>query len=264
MMGSMRQRARLASTAVAGILATAPFALAACGGSPSPQDKAAVNGILPTTTMAAPVTTTTSAVTSTTEPGVTMPNVLGFKIAAARASLRAAGLTMVGLNKPCTKGTLASQSVVTALSVRGKAPDSGLGPVPLQPGAVVPGGSRVGIMWSGCYGTGSTVPDVVGLTFGAAKHALHRVGLAWSCYSVGRAPTTTTTTTTAPADPMGTGATATDATAAASAAAQAQAQAQAQAAVAARAKTVLTQNPPAGTVLQPGAVVTLTMRTCPL
>ena len=48
-----------------------------------------------------------------------------------------------------------------------------MGATPLEPGATVPPGTRVGITWSGCYGDRSAVPAVVGLTFAAARHALH-------------------------------------------------------------------------------------------
>ena len=69
---------------------------------------------------------------------------------------------------------------------RGQAAQPERGRVPLNPGATVPPGTRVGITWSGCYGNGSTVPAVVGLTFAAARRALHAVGLTWACYSVGK------------------------------------------------------------------------------
>ena len=167
-----------------------------------------------------------------------MPNVIGLKIAAARAALHAVGLPTVGLNVPCSKGTLVSQSVVASLSIAGQPPNPAVGATPLSPGATVPPGTRVGITWSGCYGDRSTVPAVVGLTFAAARHALHAVGLTWACYSVGRShdhdhdlidddnPAVTTTTVKAP-------------------------------------QTVLSQDPAAGTVLRPGAVVRITMHFCP-
>ena len=79
---------------------------------------------------------------------------------------------------------------------------------------------------------------MTGLTFAAAKHALHAVGLTWACYSVDVATTTTSrasttshpsvTTTTVKVAP-----------------------------------TVVVQNPAAGTVLHPGATVSLTMHHCP-
>ena len=94
----------------------------------------------------------------TTRPGITVPNVIGLKIAAARHALHAVGLPTVGLNLPCNKGTLASQSVVASLSVAGKPPNPAVGATPLKPGATVPPGTRVGITWSGCYGDRSVVP----------------------------------------------------------------------------------------------------------
>lgn len=180
-------------------------------------------------------------------PGVVVPNVIGMKITAARTTLRQVGLPAIGLNPPCSKGTLASQSVVSALAVAGTEPDVRVGAVPLQPGAVVPPGTRVGITWSGCYGDASAVPAVVGQTFAAARHALHTAGLTWACYSVGRAPTTTITK--APRRPTPTSSTPTTAPATTTTAKPPQ--------------TVLTQDPTAGTVLRPGATVALTMHACP-
>ena len=199
-------------------------ALSSCGGSPSK------NAVRATTTTAAPTTSSTSTpstTTTTTHPGVIVPNVIGLKIAAAHATLDHAELPAVGLNAPCNKGTLASQSVVASLWLAGKGPDVRVGAVPLNPGAVVPPGTRVGITWSGCYGDASAVPAVVGLTFPAARHALRAVGLTWACYSVGKATGTTSTTTVKPP------------------------------------RLVLTQSPAAGTVLHPGATVALTMHACP-
>jgi hypothetical protein len=205
----------------------APGALAACGSGPSSKAKAAPRRAPSTTT-----TTTTAPATTTSQPGVAVPNVIGLKIAAARAELAAVGFRSVGLNSPCNKGTLASQSVVSALSVAGKPPDARVGAVPLSPGTAVAPGTRIGITWSGCYGDHATVPNVIGLTFPAARHVLHAAGLTWACYSVGGAATTTShaavTTTTVHHVP-----------------------------------TVLSQDPPAGTVLHPGTPVSLTMHHCP-
>ena len=139
-----------------------------------------------------------------------------------------------------SKGTLASQSVVASLSVAGKPPDPAVGATPLRPGATVPPGTRVGITWSGCYGDRSAVPAVVGLTFAAARHALHAVGLAWACYSVGR-PTTTTV-------PSSSTTTTTSAVTTTTVRVP---------------QTVLSQDPAAATVLRPGAVVRITMHVCP-
>jgi len=201
--------------------------LSSCSSSPAAHNKPSVT-----------TTTTTSTTTTTTRPGVTVPNVIGLKIAAARAALHAVGLPTVGLNVPCSKGTLASQSVVASLSIAGKPPTPVVGATPLSPGATVPPGTRVGITWSGCYGNGSAVPAVVGLTFAAARHELHAAGLTWACYSVGKTTTTTSssTTTTTPA--------VTTTTVKAP-------------------QTVLSQDPAAGTVLGPGAVVRITMHFCP-
>jgi beta-lactam-binding protein with PASTA domain len=177
-----------------------------------------------TTTTAPPTTTATAPPTTTSQPGVAVPDVIGLKIAAAKWDLAAVGLHPMGLNVPCNKGTLASQSVVSALAIPGRPPDVRVGVVPLSPGTRVAPGTRVGITWSGCYGGSTTAPGVTGFTFRAAVHALRVAGLTWACYSVGRA------TKTATAQP---------------------------------ARLVLSENPPAGTVLQPGTPVSFTMRSCP-
>ncbi len=240
-MVAMSTWARL--TVVGTIVLVAAGALTSCSNAPTAGDKAAVQGILTTTsttstTTTAPTTSTTSS-TSTTLPGVTVPNVIGLKIAAARAALHAVGLPTVGLNHPCNKGTLASQSVVSSLSIPGKPPDPRVGAVPLVPGTTVPPRTRVGITWSDCYGNGSTVPDVVGLTFAAARHALHAVGLAWACYSAGTTTTTTASSTTTSA--AGPGVTPTTKPP----------------------QTVLSQDPSPGGVLKPGTPVAITMHRCP-
>jgi hypothetical protein len=178
-----------------------------------------------------------------------MPAVIGLRIAAARAALRTAGLHPVSLNVVCNRGTLASQSVVTSLSVAGEAPNANVGAVPVSPGATVPPGTRVGITWSGCYGNGSPVPAIVGLTHLATRHALIGVGLAWACYSVG-GPTTTTTTTTTTSTTTNPSATSTSAAAVTTTTVK-------------RPQTVLTQSPAPGIVLKPGAIVTFTMDACP-
>ncbi len=232
----MSARGRLSATGAVVLLAAC--ALSSCSSSPTARQKAAVKSILTTTTTAAPVTSSTSA-SATTRPGVAVPNVIGLKIAAARAELHAAGLASVSLNLPCNKGTLTSQSVVSSLSIPGKPPNVSLGAVPLMPGATVPPGTRVGITWSGCYGNGSAVPDVIGLTFSAARHALHAVGLTWACFSVGK-PTTTTTTTSSSTTSAAATTTSTRAP-----------------------QSVLSQDPAVGTVLKPGATLNITMYACP-
>ena len=214
--------------------------LASCGGSsPTAAQKKAVHDILgtTTTTAAAPTSTAVTAAT-TTRPQITVPNVIGLKIAAARAALRAAGLASVSLNTPCNEGTLARQSVVSSLAIPGTAPDVSVGAVPLSPGATVTTGTPIGITWSGCFGDTAAVPAVTGLTLAAAKHALHAVGLTWACYSVDVATTTTGGASTTSHPPV----TATTVKAA---------------------QTVVVQTPAAGTVLRPGATVSLTMHHCP-
>jgi hypothetical protein len=223
--------------------------LTSCGNGPTAAQKKAIRDILTTTTTTTPPTTSTSSSTTTTQPGVVVPNVIGLKIAASRVALRAAGFPTVSLNTPCNKGTLASQSVVASLAIPGKPPDVRVGAVPVNAGAAVPPGTRIGINWSGCYGDASEVPAVVGLPFPAARQAIHGVGLTWACFSVGQAPTTTTTRppkTTSTSDPSTTTTKAPETTTTVKVV-----------------QTVLTQSPAAHTVLHPGATVTLTMHHCP-
>jgi beta-lactam-binding protein with PASTA domain len=223
-----------AATLVAACLLTS-----CSGSSPTAAPKKAARGThSTTTTIAAAPTSTAVTAPTTTRPQSTVPNVIGLKIAAARAALRAAGLASVSLNLPCNKGTLASQSVVSSLAIPGAAPDVRVGAVPLSPGATVTTGTLVGVTWSGCFGDTATVPAVTGLTFAAAKRALHAVGLTWACYSVDVA-TTTTSRASATSHPSVTTTTVKVA------------------------PTVVVQNPAAGTVLHPGATVSLTMHHCP-
>jgi beta-lactam-binding protein with PASTA domain len=242
-MPPVRRAAALGSTVVVACL------LAACSSGPTESQNNAVRTIL-TTTTTPPTTATTTPAPTTTVAGVAVPNVVGQKIAAAHASLRTAGFTSVNLNTPCNKGTLASQSVVASLALPGKPPDPRVGAVPLNPGTALTPGTRVGIVWSGCYADATATPAVVGLTFPAARAALHGAGLNWSCFTVAKPPATTTTkppkTTTSTSD----GTTTTTAPPTTTTTAKA-------------AQTVLTQSPVAGTVLHPGATVTLTMHHCP-
>jgi hypothetical protein len=74
---------RLTATGTVDLVAASVFS--SFSYSPTASQKAAVQGFLTTTT-----TSSTSA--STTRPGVTVPNVIGLKIAATRAAMRAVGL----------------------------------------------------------------------------------------------------------------------------------------------------------------------------
>ena len=154
----------------------------------------------------------------------------------------------MNLNKPCNKGTVASQSVVASLAIPGKSPDVRVGATPLSPGAGVPTGTLIGINWSGCFGDASAVPALVGLPFPAARRAILAVGLTWACFSVG--PATAKTTTGAPKPTSTSDASTTTA-------------APETTTTVTVVQTVLTQSPAANTVLHPGATVTLTMHRCP-
>jgi len=227
--------------------------LASCSSGPTAAQKKAVRSILTTTTAAPPTTSTSAPSSTTTQPGVAVPNVIGLKITAAHAALRAAGFPSVNLNTPCNKGTLASQSVVASLALAGKPPDVRVGAVPVSPGVAVSPGTRVGINWSGCFGDAVDVPAVVGLTFGAARQAIHAVGLTWACFSVGKpAATTTTSTTMSTTTTSTTSSSATTATTAPVTTTTVKVP-----------QTVLTQSPAPHAVLHPGAIVTLTMHHCP-
>jgi beta-lactam-binding protein with PASTA domain len=220
--------------------------LASCSASPTGDQRRGADRSSTRPTVTAITTTPTSA-TTPTEPGIAIPNIIGLKIAAARAALRGAGLRNQGLNRPCNKGTLLSQSVVDSLALPGKdpiAPD--VGAVPVAPGTKVAPGSRIGIIWSGCYGDAVVVPDVVGLSFGAAKRAIVATGLTWACYSVGKSTTTTSDITSTSI---------TSTTAATSLPSPAPTNTPR--------GIVLTQNPQAGGTVRPGATIALTMRACP-
>jgi beta-lactam-binding protein with PASTA domain len=214
-----------------------PTVLAACSSSPSPGQRSAARSVLTTTSTT--TTTTVAPTTTTTKPGVIVPNVIGETILAARNLLHAAGLRSVGLNVACNKGTLASQSVVSSLAISGKPPELAVGAVPVSPGATVPAGTGIGIVWSGCYGNGSVVPAVIGMKFEEARHAITLAGLTWACYSVGRP--TTTSSSTAPSSTVPASATTTTRPP----------------------NVVLSQNPTAGMLLKAGTTVALTMHTCP-
>jgi hypothetical protein len=181
--------------------------LAACSASPAkPDNLEASSG--PTTTTTTTSTTLTQGTRPTTVPpttstGVAVPNVIGLTATQARLILRSAGFGLVPFNAPCHKGTTASESVVTALSVPGIGRDPRVGGTPLAPGTARPVHSRVGVTWSGCYPNGTIAPDVTGLTFDRAVHRLHLAGLAWACFSVGtsRPPHSTTTSSTSINEP---------------------------------------------------------------
>lgn len=232
-------------------LLAAACALASCGGPPARRATPRATTTSTTTTSTTPPSTTTPA------HGIAVPDVVGMKIDLARFYLRTAGFSTVPFNAPCNKGTLVSQSVVASLSLPGKPPDVHVGAQPLLPGTLLPKRARVGITWSGCYPSGTTVPLVVGRAFSGAVHLLHLAGLVWACYSLGRPTTTThpTTTTTGPvttstAGPTSSTTTSTDAPATTTS-------------TTARSATVLHQSVKAGTPVRAGTVIALVMHHCP-
>jgi beta-lactam-binding protein with PASTA domain len=228
-------------------LLTAACVLASCANSPTPS-------AAPTTTSSS-TTTTTTAVPATLPQDVGVPNVVGMKIALARFYLRTAGFATVPFNAACSKGTLASQSVVASLSVPGRPPFVTVDATPLVPGTLLSKGSRVGITWSGCYPEGTVVPMLIGYTFSSAVRIVRRAGLDWACYSSGGPtttthPTTTTTTTTGPTTSSTASPTTSTTTPATTTTAKVP-------------QTVLSQGIKAGTTVHAGTVVDLVMHHCP-
>ncbi len=243
--------------ALAGLALVAPCVVASCSDSPSHHQAERRT----TTTTTAPPTTTTTNVTTTTMAGPAVPSVIGLKIDAARYILHAVGFNTVPLNTACNKGSLASQSVVAALSIPGHAPFYAVGATPLLPGTIRPKGSTVAITWSDCYPNGTSVPAVVGLKFFQATHDLHVVGLTWACFSVDSdtattATTASTTTTTAlpPSTSSSTATTHPPTTTTTHPPTTTTTK---------PSNVILTQSPTAGATVKASTSVTLTMHTCP-
>jgi hypothetical protein len=197
----MRHSVRI--TAGLGIL-VAGCVLAACSATPAkPDNLEAKSGSSTTSTTTTSTTlpriTLPTTAPPTTSPSVVVPNVIGLTPNQARLALRSLGFALVPFNTPCHKGTTASESVVTSLSVPGTGHDPRVDATSLAAGTARPARSQVGVTWSGCYPNGTIVPDVTGLTFDRAVHRLHLAGLAWACFSVGpfrpsHAGTTSSTT----------------------------------------------------------------------
>ncbi len=248
---------RTGPLALAALALVAPCALASCSSSPGHQQ--AVRRTT-TTTTAAPRTTTSSSVTTTTiTGGVAVPNVIGLKIDPARYILHAVGFGTVPLNTVCSKGTLASQSVVASLSVPGHAPFYAVGATPLVPGTIRPKNSIVAITWSDCYPNGTSVPAVVGLKFLQATHDLHVVGLTWSCFSMDSDPATTTTT----ADPTTTTTAPPPSTSSSTTTTTTHPPTTTTTTTKPPEPVILTQSPTAGAIVKASTTVTLTMHACP-
>ncbi len=184
-------------------------ALAACATTPATPDDledsaGPTASSTPTTSTSLPDVTMPTGAATSTEPGIVVPDVIGLAPGQARLVLHSLGFVLVPFNTPCRKGTPASVSVLSSLSVPGPGQDARVGATALAPGSLRPARSRLGVTWSGCYPNGTTVPDVTGLSFDKAVRRLHLAGLAWACFSVppGQQPRSTTTTST----PAGAGA----------------------------------------------------------
>ncbi len=88
------------------------------------------------------------------------------------------------MNPACSKGNLTSESVVLSLVLIGPS-----GSTPLITGSMVPPKSVVGVTWSGCYGKGVVVPEVVGMLWKDGTRAvLQAGGLHWACTVDSSAP----------------------------------------------------------------------------
>jgi hypothetical protein len=180
---------------VTGVAIVLGLSLAACSspapkgsGGASPLHKHHTSSPSTTTTSTAPTTTTTLPVpttTTTTIPLVAVPDVIGLKIAPALAAIKAAGLKRVPFNAVCGGPSVRKQSVVIALFLPGSTHDVTLGAKPLTPGDRIPVGTTVATEWSGCFGGGTNVPNVLGLEFNPAKNAITAAGLTWICQSEG-------------------------------------------------------------------------------
>ena len=229
-----------------------PCLLTSCGNGPTAAQKKAIRDILTTTTTTTTTTPTHDlhlVVDHTTQPGVVVPNVIGLKIAASRAALRAAGFPTVSLNTPCNKGTLASQSVVASLAIPGtasgrarrcRAPERRCG----RPAGHADRHQLVRLLRRRLRGSRrrrAALPcGAPGHPWGGAHVGLllRRPG---GGHDDDRAPRTTSTSTHRPTTTKAPETTTTVKVV----------------------QTVLTQSPAAHTVLHPGATVTLTMHHCP-
>jgi beta-lactam-binding protein with PASTA domain len=200
-----------------------PLVLTACSSGPTASQNAAVSGILSTSkvkTSPAVRATTIPTSSTTTTSGVEVPNVIGQFTSQARVALRDAGLRIKSVNSACARGDLTSESVVQSLELIGPT-----GTEPLGPGFTVPPKSLIGVTWSGCYGKGVVVPNVVGMAWpDGARAIIVAGGLHWSCTVDPSAPKGPT--------PRSPGA-------------------------------IAAQSPAAGTNVQTGTVVTLSANVCP-
>jgi hypothetical protein len=263
-------------TAGLGIL-VAGCVLAACASNPARPDNLEASGPTTTTTTTTTPTTlppiTVPRTTPTAAPGVVVPNVIGLTPSQARLVLRSVGFTLVPFNTPCHKGTTASQSVVTSLSVPGTGRDARIGGTPLAPGTARPAHSRVGVTWSGCFPNGTIVPEITGVTFDKAVHRLHLAGLTWACFSTAPArPSRSTTTSSTTADKPASKPTTTDTSAPADAktksthrhnSTSSTSTSTTMAGQAPHLPTVQSQGIKAGTTLKARTAVDFTMRHCP-
>ena len=182
-----------------------------------------------------------------------------MKPSEARLVLRSLGFVLVPFNAPCHKGTTASESVVSTLSVPGPGQDARVGATALAPGSARARPARPsGSPGPAAYPNGTIVPDVTGLSFDKAVHRLHVAGLAWACFSVPakhrrqRRPARPTTT---PSDDSSTTTSTTklpDTSTSSTAAGQARTN-----------PVVVSQGTKSGTVLKAHTVVDFAMRHCP-
>jgi beta-lactam-binding protein with PASTA domain len=108
---------------------------------------------------------------------VTVPSVVGQYLPAARRALVAAGVRTQNLNTPCNAGGNPQKaSVVVSLVLVGTIET-------LTGGEQIPKSSSVGVTWSGCYGKGIVVPNVVGDTWPVGVAAIQSASLVVGCTS---------------------------------------------------------------------------------
>ena len=120
--------------------------------------------------------TTTDPTTATNQ--VAVPDVVGQYVTDVRNVLSAVGLRITSVNQLCSKGNLTSQSIAVSMGLLG--PPS----TPVSAGQMVPKRSFIAITWSGCYGKGVVVPNVVGMSWYTAAHTvLAAGGLQRACIS---------------------------------------------------------------------------------
>jgi beta-lactam-binding protein with PASTA domain len=226
-----RGRLRTCGALLALLFVAGTIAAACSSGSTTAQNRAVAQILASSTTTStrAPVTaaatvpdgpqsdqSTTNDLTTATNQ-VAVPSVVGQYVTDVRNALTAVGLRITSVNQLCSKGNLTSQSIAVSMGLLG--PPS----TPVSAGQMVPKRSFIAITWSGCYGKGVVVPNVVGMSWYTGAHTvLAAGGLQRACIS--QMPYSSTNRTPG---------------------------------------NVISQSPAAGTTVATGSTVTLTVDICP-